>query len=751
MKKKILSMTLAICMVFGSAAALPQGVFSDGTVGITASADWQQEGDFKYDYLQDGTIEIKGYTGKSSTIRVPHAIRNKTVTSIGSYAFNCTKTDSIVIPDKVRFIKECAFKESTVKSISISRTVESIDSSAFLLCPNLTEIKIAAANKNYASSNGALLNKAKTELITCPGGIVNFKVPSGVRTIKQYAFWSCSKLKTINVSDSVTTFEKDAVYYCHALQTINLGKNVTSLGSPVEENPACYFAAECENVANINVASGNKVFSSANGVVYDKSRKTLLSCPVNKANVTIPSNVTTIGYAAFRGNHALMGIYIPNNVKELRPYCFFRCSALKSIVFTNGIKNIPDEAFRDCKSLTSVSIPKGVTDIKDEAFFSCSNLKSVNIPSTVKRIGGNAFKYTALTDLYIPASVKEMSSTGDVFDASVVIYGQKGSKAQEYAKKYGHDFKVVSKPVVRFAGSGRYDTAKTISAEGMASKAKTVVLAYGLSYADALAGVAYAAKLNAPILLTNTDTIPDETLGEIKRLGAKKVIILGGEGAVSSKAEQVLKKSKLTTERIAGTTRFATAAQIAVKLQEQTQKAPEDIFFVYGLNYADALSVSTVAAAKNAPIIYLKKDGELDADTAAYLSSVKGKVKNAYVIGGEGVISNDMMKKAASALGLSKAVRVAGANRYSTCVEINKKFASVLTGKSICAATGLNFPDALAGGVFAAKNKMPLFLADNTLSDEQSGYLKNKKASKLYVFGGSGAVPNKLIQSISKA
>ena len=126
-------------------------------------------------------------------------------------------------------------------------------------------------------------------------------------------------------------------------------------------------------------------------------------------------------------------------------------------------------------------------------------------------------------------------------------------------------------------------------------------------------------------------------------------------------------------------------------------------------------------------------------------------MKNAYVIGGEGVISNDMMKKAASALGLSKAVRVAGANRYSTCVEINKKFASVLTGKSICAATGLNFPDALAGGVFAAKNKMPLFLADNTLSDEQSGYLKNKKASKLYVFGGSGAVPNKLIQSISKA
>lgn len=203
----------------------------------------------------------------------------------------------------------------------------------------------------------------------------------------------------------------------------------------------------------------------------------------------------------------------------------------------------------------------------------------------------------------------------------------------------------------------------------------------------------------------------------------------------------------LTTERIAGKTRFGTATAVAEKLND----SPTEVFFVYGLNYADALSVSTVAALKNAPIIYLTKDGELNADTAAYLAKINGKVKNAYVIGGEGVISNAMMNKAVSALGLKSAKRIAGANRYSTCIEVNKAFASTLTGKVICAATGLNFPDALAGGVLAAKKAAPLLLTANILIDEQTAYLKSKKPNNIYTFGGTGVVSADIVDKITKA
>lgn len=307
----------------------------------------------------------------------------------------------------------------------------------------------------------------------------------------------------------------------------------------------------------------------------------------------------------------------------------------------------------------------------------------------------------------------------------------------------------VNSTVFRISGKSRYETAAAVADAGFA-KSDTVILAYGMNYADALAGVPLAKKLDAPILLTNKDDIDKSTLSEIKRLGAKKVKLLGGEGAISQKVVDALVENgikKANIERIAGDSRFGTAAAIA----ERINSSPASVFFVYGLDYADALSVSSVAAIKKAPIIYLTKDGELNADTAAYLKKIKGKVKNAYVIGGEGVISDQMMNKAAKACGLEKATRVSGSNRYSTCIAVNKKFASTLKGKAVCAATGLNFPDALAGGVLAAKYGLALFLAAGSLSSEQIRYLQNKQPEGICVFGGTGAVPDKLADKILKS
>ena len=302
--------------------------------------------------------------------------------------------------------------------------------------------------------------------------------------------------------------------------------------------------------------------------------------------------------------------------------------------------------------------------------------------------------------------------------------------------------------ISRIAGENRFSTAAEISKETFADGAETVVLANGMNYADALAGVPLANKLNAPILLTQKDTLANETLAEIKRLGASKAVILGGEGAISNTVRDQLDSSGLYTRRISGKTRFSTAAAVAEALEQD----PTEVFLVYGHNYADALSVSTAAALKNAPILYLTTSGELNADTAAYLAKLKAKgcVRNAYVIGGTGVISDDMMKKAGDALGVAP-TRVAGKNRYVTCTEVNSRFKDILTGSGVCIAKGQDFPDALAGGVFAAKLKAPLFLADNTLIDEQKAYLKDKKADTFYVLGGTGAVPDQLVSEITTA
>lgn len=479
--------------------------------------------------------------------------------------------------------------------------------------------------------------------------------------------------------------------------------------------------------------------------------------------ITIPSSVTSIGNDAFGGCTILTSVKIPSSVTSIGAEAFVYCSSLKSITIPSSIKSIVDWTFEQCTSLTSVTIQKGVTSIGYEAFKNCTSLTSVTIPNSVTSIGDLAFgDCLMLSSVTIPKSVTSIGEYAIGFDSEgmqtgggFTIYGVKGTAAEKYAKDYYLKFESIPK-TTRLAGKGRFETAVEISKAGFPSGSKTVVLAYGLNYADALAGVSLAKAKNAPILLTAQSYLPSETLAEIKRLKATDVIILGGTGAVGTEVEKALTDNKLNIERIAGKSRFETATKIAQKMQTLGgNKAPEDVFFVYYNDFADALSVSTVAAIKDAPVIYLMTDGELDSATSAYLASVKGKVKNAYVIGGTGVISDAMMKKAGDALGV-KPTRVFGKNRFETCVAVNEKFANVLNGNSVCVATGMDFPDALAGGVFAAINKAPLFLVNGKenplkLSDLQKSFLGKKTPQKLYVFGGTGVVSDSHVQTVAAA
>lgn len=313
-------------------------------------------------------------------------------------------------------------------------------------------------------------------------------------------------------------------------------------------------------------------------------------------------------------------------------------------------------------------------------------------------------------------------------------------------KKVAYTIESNEAKVKRIAGANRYETAAKISTE-MYDTANTVILVTGLDYHDALVAVPLAKAYNAPLLLGTERHITDQTEAELKRLKTKNVIVVSTNGAIGSKAKAELKALKLNTTYIEGKNCFDTASKVAKALQTKTKKAPDTIFFATDSAYADALSVSPIAAIKGAPIIYLNNKS-IDSATAAYLKSVKGKVKNAYIIGGDGVISNAMMKKVATSLGLTvnKTVqRVAGQTRYQTCVAVNNKFKSVLTSKTVCVATGMDFPDALAGGVYAASNNAPLFLINHKLKtpsllDEQTAYLKNKKANQITIFGGEGVV-----------
>ena len=450
----------------------------------------------------------------------------------------------------------------------------------------------------------------------------------------------------------------------------------------------------------------------------------------NVKKIKLPESLPKIEYNTFSSCYSLESINIPKSVTKIGDWAFLYCYALDSVALPTGLKSIGYSSFAFCASLKSITLPSGLEEIGSSAFYSCPAMKSVTIPEGLRALGDQAFGYKW------DSIKKEIVKNEDLR-----IYGGINTLAEEYAQGEGFEF------VARAAGKNRFATAAEIS-RSMRTKPSVVFLANGMNYADALADVPIAKSMNAPILLTNTDTLPAETLAEIKRLGAKNVILLGGKDVISDKVISTLKANGCNTDRIEGADRFETA----VKIAKTFNPSPSDVFFVYGFNFADALSVGAAAGKMGAPIIYLRTDGTIDKSTTAYLADLKkqGCVSNAYVIGGEKVISKDMMNKAGSALGVTPK-RISGANRYETCINVNKTFANLFKSKGVSIAKGLDFPDALAGGVLAASLEAPILLADKALQSTQKEYLKSKKPNLFYVLGGTNAVPDKLVNEVAAA
>lgn len=90
----------------------------------------------------------------------------------------------------------------------------------------------------------------------------------------------------------------------------------------------------------------------------------------------------------------------------------------------------------------------------------------------------------------------------------------------------------------RFAGSDRYQTSLEISQDWPDKSVETVVVATGGDFPDALAATPLAGAYYSPLLLTKKDSLPAGFAAELKRLGAKNVILVGGTGAISEKVQK---------------------------------------------------------------------------------------------------------------------------------------------------------------------------------------------------------------------
>ncbi|MCL2503580.1 MAG: cell wall-binding repeat-containing protein [Coriobacteriia bacterium] len=307
--------------------------------------------------------------------------------------------------------------------------------------------------------------------------------------------------------------------------------------------------------------------------------------------------------------------------------------------------------------------------------------------------------------------------------------------------------------IVRVYGTDRYTTAIDASVKNF-DKADAVILATGMNYADALSASALAGALSAPLLLTRPDALGYGVLNEIERLGADEVWIMGSEAAVSNTVEDALRSAGLGVLRIAGTDRYETSAEIAFAVSGlEGAGFVKKAFLARGDNFADGLAVSPLAYKNKIPVV-LTRPTSLSSAAAEIIEYLE--INDVTILGSPAAVS-DSVESAVKGLAAGMTVRrVAGATRYETAQKI-AEYAfdnSLATKNFIGVATGLNFPDALAGGAATGERGGILVLTTpDALSANWAAYLPSAYTGlrpNVQIYGGSNVVSDDILYTLQE-
>ena len=284
-------------------------------------------------------------------------------------------------------------------------------------------------------------------------------------------------------------------------------------------------------------------------------------------------------------------------------------------------------------------------------------------------------------------------------------------------------------------GDDRYKTAIEVSKSAFINgSTKEAVLISGSAISDALSATPFAYSKNAPILLTEKNSLNLNTKAELKRLGVNKVYVVGGTNSVSDNVINQLKSNNITVERISGNDRYETSLKVAKKMDASSDVSK--IAVVNGNNgLPDAISVGAPAAREKMPIL-LTNGKSIPTDIDAWIKSET--ISKSYVIGGPNTVTDAVLNK------LPNKERVSGDSRNDTNAKVIEKFYTAedlktvyVANDSMTSKNGDKLIDALAVGPVAAKNNASVAIVGNSLSAKQRELFFNKKFDTLIQVGGN--------------
>jgi len=325
----------------------------------------------------------------------------------------------------------------------------------------------------------------------------------------------------------------------------------------------------------------------------------------------------------------------------------------------------------------------------------------------------------------------------------------------------------------RLAGADRFLTAVEISQWSFVAddSAPTVYLFNSDNPVDALAAIPLTdvhADTRGPLLpVKNGTELTAEVHMEINRVLCDTcvVTILGGTAAISEDVVDALDGSYVI-DRIAGETRFDTAAAIAARVSAALAPNIPDLFIVNSSAFTDALAVGPLAGSFDSEftpysfaggvVLLTYADGAPRATTDFIDQQVGGWIN---IVGGQSVVSEEVARSLSARHSPDNVetyfTRFDGLNRFQTAHGIADRFfqnGSPSYDHAFGVANGATIADALPGGALMAKYTMPLLLTSGeNLNCETALFIESDlgQTKDSYVFGGTAAVTQTAFDQMS--
>ena len=211
-----------------------------------------------------------------------------------------------------------------------------------------------------------------------PSSVIYEATTYSVTSIGGDAFYNCRSLTSVAIPSSVMSIKSAAFFECTGLQEIHISDIATWC--------ACTFGEY-----------GNPLLYAQHLFLNDFEIK----------NLVIPDDVTTINACAFQGFTGLTSVIIPGSVTCIGYWAFYRCTGLTSIEIPNSVTSIGNAAFSGCTGLTSIVAPTSIFDINESDWTSYTHsLESVTFNGgelTYNVLGVLSRSYKTLTSLDISA------------------------------------------------------------------------------------------------------------------------------------------------------------------------------------------------------------------------------------------------------------------------------------------------------------------------------------------------------------